>query len=345
MLPKSLSTSVDLLNILLAYASRLGIDANTVSSETGLDLKRYRFNEARIPIHTFDTIWSFILNRSGDPDIGLHFGEQSHTLLSGHLLYAMMMNCENVVQAIEKNFRYHNLITDIIRPVMKIKKPLAHMTWELGHPSLNQERHFAESVLALFVSMLRYLTGGRFQLAEVRFAHPSPGNISEHERIFQSPMIFGQQSNEILLSESYLKRPIILANPKIMEGLEQLVQQALHRAYATNSWKEKVAQELYKALLREARTDIESIARQLAMTTRNLQLKLKEEGASFRKLRDETRKEIAVGYLKDGNDSICEIALLLGFADQSAFQHAFKRWTGKTPGKYRRHLMNRSCPE
>jgi AraC-like DNA-binding protein len=48
------------------------------------------------------------------------------------------------------------------------------------------------------------------------------------------------------------------------------------------------------------------------------------------------RKEIAIGYLKDGNDSICEIALLLGFADQSAFHHAFKRWTGQTPGEYRK---------
>jgi len=345
MLSKPLSTSVDLLNILLAYASRLGIDENTVSSETGVDIAAHRSGEARIPLQTFYTIWSFILNRSGDPDFGLHLGEQSHTLLSGHLLYAMMMNCEIVVQAIEKNFRYHNLVTDIIRPVLKVKKPLAHMTWEMGQPSLSQERHFAESVLALLVSMLRYLTGGRFQLTEVRFAHPSPENTSEHERIFQAPLIFGQQSNEILLSESYLNRPIILANPKIMEGLEQLVQQALHRAYATNSWKEKVAQGLFKGLLHEAGTDIETIARQLAMTTRNLQLKLKEEGTSFRKLRDEVRKEIAVGYLKDGSDSICEIALLLGYSDQSAFQHAFKRWTGKAPGEYRRDLMSGECPE
>jgi len=50
------------------------------------------------------------------------------------------------------------------------------------------------------------------------------------------------------------------------------------------------------------------------------------------------RKEIAIGYLKDADASICEIALLLGFADQSAFHHAFKRWTGKTPGIYRKYL-------
>jgi AraC-like DNA-binding protein len=78
------------------------------------------------------------------------------------------------------------------------------------------------------------------------------------------------------------------------------------------------------------------------MTVRNLQLKLKEEGTSFRILLDEVRKQIAIGYLKDGSESICEIALLLGFADQSAFHHAFKRWTGKTPGEYRSRLVSGS---
>ena len=85
--------------------------------------------------------------------------------------------------------------------------------------------------------------------------------------------------------------------------------------------------------------DIETIAGHLAMTTRTLQNKLKEADTSFRKLQDEVRKLLAIGYLKEGNDSICEIALLLGFADQSAFHHAFKRWTGRTPGEFRRNKV------
>ncbi|MBC2713844.1 MAG: helix-turn-helix domain-containing protein [Desulfobacteraceae bacterium] len=48
------------------------------------------------------------------------------------------------------------------------------------------------------------------------------------------------------------------------------------------------------------------------------------------------RKETALAYLKDPEISICDIALLLGFSEQSAFNHAFKRWTGTTPGKYKK---------
>lgn len=333
-----LTASVDLLHILLNYASQIGIDEQNIFSGCALDPSATKFNEARISIRTFHLIWTFILNRADDPDFGLHFGEHAHKLLSRHLLFAVMMNCDNVEQAIRKNFQYHNLIMDIVRPMIKVEGTLACLTWEMSHPPLPPERHFSESILTLFVSMLRSLTENRFRLETVRFAHPNPENTDEHERIFQAPLVFDHQCNEIVLSTSYIKTPILLANSNILEGLEQLVQKALHRVYALNSWSEKVTHVLFKALLKEKNSDIETTASHFAMTTRNLQLKLKAENTSFRKLLDDVRKEIAVSYLKDRNASICEIALLLDFTDQSAFQHAFKRWTGKTPGDYRKKI-------
>jgi AraC-like DNA-binding protein len=339
MLHHPLTASVDLLNILLNYALQLGIDEQTIMSGCQVDLSAYQFNEARIPIQTFHAIWTFVLKSAHDPDFGLHFGEHTHNLLSRHLISAMMNNCENVEQAIRKNFQYHNLIMDFIRPVIKIETTTACLTWEMSAPAIIPDRHFSESILTLFVSMLRSLTQDRFRLTAVRFAHPRPENTAEHERIFQAPLVFGRRCNEVVLSRSFLSSPILLANSKILEELEELMIKALHRVYASNSWSEKVAQLLFKALLKEQDIDIKTIARHLALTTRNLQLKLKEEGTSFRTLLDDVRKEIAVSYLKDVNAPICEIALLLNFADQSAFHHAFKRWTGKTPGGYRKDLI------
>ena len=120
MQPYRLTTSADLLNILLKYASDLGMDEQTILSGSGVDLSTCRLNDERIPVAEFNAIWSFIVQQSNDRDFGLHFGEQSHAMLSRHLLYALMMKCENVEQAIRKNFQYHNLITDIIRPDIKV---------------------------------------------------------------------------------------------------------------------------------------------------------------------------------------------------------------------------------
>jgi AraC-like DNA-binding protein len=61
----------------------------------------------------------------------------------------------------------------------------------------------------------------------------------------------------------------------------------------------------------------------------------KEEKTTFRRILGKVKQEIAMDYLKDVRISICEIALLLGFSDQSAFNRAFKRWTGMAPRQYR----------
>jgi hypothetical protein len=66
-----------------------------------------------------DAVWVAVQTHSKDPDFGLHFGEHAYRLLRRHLLYAMMMNCDTVEQAIQKNFQYHNLMMDIIRPVIR----------------------------------------------------------------------------------------------------------------------------------------------------------------------------------------------------------------------------------
>jgi AraC-like DNA-binding protein len=58
-------------------------------------------------------------------------------------------------------------------------------------------------------------------------------------------------------------------------------------------------------------------------------------GTSFQKLFDRTRQELALQHLKNPTAPINDIAFLLGFSDPSAFNRAFKRWTGKTPRSYR----------
>lgn len=77
------------------------------------------------------------------------------------------------------------------------------------------------------------------------------------------------------------------------------------------------------------------IARDLAMSEAALQQKLAERGTNFHGLLDETRCELAIGYLQQPALTITEIAFLLGFADASNFTRAFKRWKGAPPSSFR----------
>ncbi|MFT7578781.1 MAG: AraC-like DNA-binding protein [Myxococcota bacterium] len=71
------------------------------------------------------------------------------------------------------------------------------------------------------------------------------------------------------------------------------------------------------------------------MSNRKLQRKLKVEGTSYADVLDQTRESVAQFYLKQGDISLAEICYLLGFAEQSSFSRAFKRWTGSTPSQSR----------
>jgi AraC-like DNA-binding protein len=87
-------------------------------------------------------------------------------------------------------------------------------------------------------------------------------------------------------------------------------------------------------LLRGDKPSVEIIARNLAVSRRHLQNKLRTEDTTYRQLLDAVRKEIAMDCLNKPQMNLCDIAFLLGFAEQSTFNHAFKRWTGMTPTAY-----------
>jgi AraC-like DNA-binding protein len=341
---QTLSVSADLLLILIQQASQLGITRQTIEDHCQITIADYLHDESRVPLPLFNSVWSFILYKTQSPNFGLQFGIHTHNMLKRHLLYALMMNCKTAGQAIEKNFLYHNLITDVIKPKIQLESSVAVLTWQMNRVDIQQERHFAETILSLFATMLRYLTEDQVQFSEIRFSHKRPKSLEEHQKIFSAPLRFSQPANEIILQKRQLEHPILLANSHLLDDLEKLVQKALHRIYQVNSWSEKVSNRLAGELLKAETFDIESIAFQMGLTGRNLQIKLKKEGTTYRDLLDSARKEIACSCLKDPHVSNCEIALLLGFSDQSAFHHAFKRWTGETPGTYRKNCCNPTPP-
>ena len=72
------------------------------------------------------------------------------------------------------------------------------------------------------------------------------------------------------------------------------------------------------------------------LSARQLQRQLAEAGQRFTDLRDAVQREMAEQWLRHSERSLAEITFRLGFSDQSNFSKAFKRWTGQTPGQFRR---------
>ncbi|TFZ55089.1 AraC family transcriptional regulator, partial [Methylorubrum sp. Q1] len=84
-----------------------------------------------------------------------------------------------------------------------------------------------------------------------------------------------------------------------------------------------------------SRSRISRIAQTLGTSQRTLSRRLTEEGLSFESVLEEMRRDLALRYLRDTRLSISRIAWLLGFREATAFTHAFRRWTGRSPTEAR----------
>ena len=329
------SLSVDWVRILLRYASRMGIDLEEVRRSVGLGSLPEGM-EARVSARQIHAIWEEIARRAGDPNFGLHFGIAAEAPLGGHVLFSVMMNCPTVGDAVDKLARYHGLMADAVQLAVCRRDGLAHLTWEPAQPGLSPDRHHSEAIQAMLMVVLRRLTEDEVRLTRACFGHLPPKDTSEHRRFFGCPLSFDQPTNELVLDPAYLSLPILLADPDLLDTLERYVQNLLDRLCGPDTWSDRVTRLIGSALSRGDKPTLDAVARDLAISTRHLQTKLRDEYTTYRALLERVRVALALDYLPRPEVSICDIAFLLGFSEQSAFNHAFRRWTGQTPRAYQK---------
>ena len=328
------SASSYLANILLQYAVSTGVDLTGLRETVRLEAGILENPMARIPVEQFDTLWNQVALRSGDAHFGLHLAEAADKLTTGSILASVMMNCATVESAMDKLARYHGLTTDFLRLYVHRQGDEASCTVEPIDAGISLHRHYSETVLVSLVLTLRRLTQDKVRFIEARFTFPCPTNTAEHQRIFQCPLRFSQPCNELVIGSEALDWPIPLANAYILEQSERLAQAMLGSLYQPDTWADRAAHQISQRLLRGEKPTLNAVARELAISPRHLQNKLKKENTTFQVLLDELRKQAALKYLNERTLSLCDIAFLLGFAEQSAFNHAFKRWTGTSPREY-----------
>jgi AraC-like DNA-binding protein len=177
-----------------------------------------------------------------------------------------------------------------------------------------------------------------FPLRGVTVAHRRPPDVGEHERIFGCPVRFGAEHNRLILDRIAWETPTRGAHPGVLGVLSEHADLLLSRLPRGPELVERTRRAI-GGRLRGGDPSIKSVAREIGMSERSLQRHLRELGFSFNSLADEVRQATARLYLAQPDMALAEISYLLGFADQSAFSRAFKRWTGTTPKQARNQRM------
>jgi AraC-like DNA-binding protein len=82
-------------------------------------------------------------------------------------------------------------------------------------------------------------------------------------------------------------------------------------------------------------------AEQFALSDRVFARRLQSQGLSYSEVVDGVRKDAACTAVAATDATFIDIAQNLGFSEASAFNRAFKRWTGSSPGEWRGVQKNR----
>ena len=191
----------------------------------------------------------------------------------------------------------------------------------------------ADVFLASVLELGRRGTGRRICPRRVEMTRRGPPGDG-HRAYFDAPIRTGCARNAVILAGADLDLPFAGHNPELLAMLEPALAASMREIEAQSSLPEQV-RILIGQRIASGRPDLAEIAGELGLSARTLQRRIGEDGASFRELVDEVRRQIGQQLLANGQNSVDEIAFLLGFQDTSSFYRAFRGWEGVTPAQWR----------
>ena len=319
---------------MLDACARLGLDTGQILQAAKLDPAVLQDPDARIPIEQAGAVWQKAYELSGDPNLALHAIE---VLPFGayRVIDFLAASAPTIGTALAKVADYFPLINDSIRlPYAVGDREVTFGVEAPSRPALIT-RPYAEYTLAAVFLRTRIATNQRFALVRVDFSQASPADASEHRRIFECPIQFDAPTCQLVMAREVWDTARTGTNPALFAVLDTHARMLLDQLPRQAGTASRVRHAI-EGELRGGNPKLESIARQLAMSPRTLQRRLRDEGVAFDELLDDLRFRTAKAYLSQKDIAGAEVAYLLGFAEPSSFNHAFKRWSGQTPTEYRR---------
>ena len=191
-----------------------------------------------------------------------------------------------------------------------------------------------EASMAAVDAISREVSTIDFRPLAVYFKHAARGAVEHYEAHFACPVHFESGRDALLVSEESIDAPNRLGDETIAAFFDRHLEQELASLARDHDLEVRVRRAVAN-VLSEGVPTLGEIAAELAMSARTLQRRLSERGRSFQGVVDAARKDLAQRLLRETDYSIADIAFLTGFAEQSAFTRAFKRWGGETPHAWR----------
>lgn len=325
--------------LILGFLGGNGFDAPAIAEAAGLGGMGWDDADERVPRGSVDALWNLAVRATKDGAFGLRVFEAMPVGNAG-VMEVVVQSAPTVGVAVKHLCRYWTLINDAVelRVERGAKRYALVLVTRNGVPLA---RPWVDlTAVALVKRSMAALQQSEAPL-EVVLPYPRDAFSAELDAALGGPVRYGGKHLEIAFRPEVAAMPLTTANP----GLHGVV--AAHAEVALSRLGRERAGSVDRAvLISEVRAAIRArleagdiglsdVAEAVGLSARTLQRRLSDAGTSLREVVDAARKDQALEALARPDVSITDIAFLLGFSETSAFDRAFRRWTGKAPAEFR----------
>ncbi|WP_439858575.1 AraC family transcriptional regulator [Pseudomonas sp. MBLB4136] len=307
-----------------------GRDAAELLAQAGIATELLERPNARVSAQAYARLWRALAQAMDDE----FFGMNVRRLKSGSFAFMARTAAREPTlgAALDSVLSFLVLVFDGLAPRLERQDGLAAVVIE--EPPGQACPAFGCFTLWMIVHGLAcWLLGRRIPILAVDLRCPAPDYIEDYRVMFSSNLRFARGHSRLLFNADCLDQPVRRSDRELRRFLAGAPANILVRYRDPQSHAARV-----KAYLRSLKVgrwpDFETLAGHFFMAPSTLRRRLAQEGQSYRGLKDQLRRDLALARLSGGDGNFAELALELGFADASAFYKAFKKWTGTTPGQY-----------
>ena len=310
-----------------------GIDPENMFRDSRINPGKFRTPGSRVPFTKMNRLWTRASEASGDAEFGIKVGSRV-TPGDFYVLGHAWLASETLLGAFHRLARFiHVLSTAGSSLEIQDDNGSVALVETFSKRVVQPQPVAMDAGFAALIRMCDFVTTVPVRPERVILPASVDGRDVDYARLIGCAVEFGNiEVWKFAKSDVETKLPGSI--PEVASAVESIAAE-----YLSSLDEGAVAHEVREILIQtmpSGKSDQDTVARRLYRSRSTLQRQLVAEGTSYRQILESTRRSLAEKYLRSNDYSQAEVAFMLGFTDQSNFARAFRRWTGMTPGEYRK---------
>lgn len=275
------------------------------------------------------------------PEKGLYIGQ--HYALAGYGPFLMLLvTCDCLGTAFKKGIEFQKLthLFGVLYQDMQEHQVIMYYRSKDNITQVGQLRTQCEiSGTFKFLKDIFLMMGLRFPELRVELPFPAPIDpqlLLDYQNYYGEHIIFNAKQAAFIFSKDILGIAIPSVDMITHRVYLEKCQLEIDRLNQKDEPIPDIVQcvQDYLDLQKGIIPNMTEIAHALNMSERTLRHQLQQLNTSYSQIREQSIKRKALALMQQKQYSIEKIAELLGYSETAAFNHAFKRWFGRSPRQY-----------